>query len=251
MAKPAGSPKITKERFDGVLLDLDGVITDTASVHSRCWKVLFDEFLLQRSRATGEPFIPFDIEDDYKKAVDGKLRYDGVLAFLAMRGIELPYGDPDEPGNFKTVCGLGNRKDELVKETLTSEGARVYPDTLDFVHRARDMGLKTAVVSSSNNCQLVLQVSGIEHLFDVRVDGVVATELNLASKPAPDGFLEAAQKIGVSPDRAAVLEDAIVGVQAGRRGGFALVIGVDRGGDREALLQNGADFVSSDLRELL
>lgn len=251
MGKPVDGPKITRERFDGVLLDLDGVITDTASVHSRCWKVLFDEFLLQRSRATGEPFVPFDIEDDYKKAVDGKLRYDGVLAFLAMRGIELPYGDPDEPGHFKTVCGLGNRKDELVRDTLTSEGARVFPDTLDFVYRVRDMGLKTAVVSSSNNCRLVLRVSGIEHLFEVRVDGVVATELNLAGKPSPDGFLEAARKIGVAPDRAAVLEDAIVGVQAGRGGGFALVVGVDRGTQREALLQNGADFVTSDLRVLL
>jgi alpha,alpha-trehalase len=241
---------ITPDRFDAVLFDLDGVLTQTAKVHSVCWKRMLDEFLERRAAARGEPFRPFEIATDYKTYVDGKLRYDGVRSFLESRGIQLPYGSPDDLPTAETVCGLGNRKNELIREVLQSEGVDVYDASVTFARQLRDQGIKTAVVSASRNCVAVLKAAGISDLFDVRVDGVVAAQLQLAGKPAPDTFLEAAKELGVDPGRAVVVEDAVSGVQAGRAGGFGLVIGVDRKGDPRALEDNGADVVVTDLGEL-
>ena len=238
-------------RFDGVLFDLDGVLTDTARVHAACWKRMFDDFLRQRAADKDEPFRPFDIANDYKEYVDGKLRYDGVRSFLKSRGIDLPYGHPDSPPDRKTICGLGNLKDRMVKEALESGGVEAYEGSVAFVQYLRGQGIKTAVVSASSNCEAILKAAGIADLFDVRVDGEVAVRLKLAGKPAPDTFLKAAEELNIQPERAVVAEDAISGVQAGRDGGFGLVIGVDRKGDAEALRRNGANIVVADLGELL
>ncbi|MFQ5798856.1 MAG: HAD family hydrolase [Bacteroidota bacterium] len=242
---------ITKDRFDAVLFDLDGVLTDTAKIHAACWKRMFDDFLRQRAVENDEPFRPFDIATDYKLYVDGKPRFDGVRSFLESRGIHLPYGDPDSPPDNETICGLGNRKDEMVKEALESEGVEVYDGSVGLIRHVRSQRIKTAVVSASSNCEAVLRSAGIADLLDVRVDGEMAARLGLAGKPAPDTFLKAGKELGVAPERAVVVEDAISGVQAGRNGGFGLVIGVDRKGDPEALWENGADIVVADLGELL
>jgi beta-phosphoglucomutase family hydrolase len=242
---------VTPERFDAVLFDLDGVLTDTAKVHAACWKKMFDEFLRKRSTQTGEAFRPFDSDTDYKRYVDGKLRYEGVRSFLQSRGIHLPYGDPSDPASHETICGLGNRKNELIQEVLATEGVEVYERSLPFVRHLRSVGMRTAIVSASRNCPAVLAAAGIADLFDVRVDGEVASRLHLAGKPAPDTFLEAARQLGVEPARAVVVEDAISGVQAGRAGQFGLVIGVARKGEADALRENGADVVVADLSELL
>jgi alpha,alpha-trehalase len=242
---------IAGDRFDAVLFDLDGVLTATAKLHAACWKKMFDEYLLQRAAATGEAFQPFEIATDYKLYVDGKLRYDGVRAFLESRGIDLPFGNPEDPPDRATICGLGNRKNELVQDHLAAGGVDVYESSVALVRQLRDTGIKTAVVSASKNCEAILEAAGIADLFDVRVDGVVAARLQLSGKPAPDTFLEGARQIGVEPERAMVVEDAISGVQAGRAGGFGLVIGVDRKGDPEALRNSGADIVVGDLGELL
>ena len=245
------SKPITSEQFEAVLFDLDGVLTATAKVHAACWKKMFDAFLRQRAAEQNEPFRPFDIETDYKRYVDGKPRYDGVQSFLDSRGIELPYGDPNAPPNSHTICGLGNRKNELIHQVLASDGVEVFEGSLAFVRQLRQAGIKLAVVSSSRNCRAILAAAHLEDLFELRIDGEVAAQRHLAGKPAPDTFLEAAKELGVDPKRAVVVEDAISGVQAGRAGGFGLVIGVDRTGDAEALKQNGADLVVTDLAELL
>jgi len=242
---------IARGRFDAVLFDLDGVLTDTARVHAACWKRMFDDFLSERAAKNREPFLPFEIGSDYKQYVDGKLRYDGVQSFLESRDIHLPYGDPDSPPDRETICGLGNLKDKMVKEALESGGVEAYEGSVTFVRHLRSQGIKTAVVSASSNCEAILKAAGIADLFDVRVDGEVAARLKLAGKPAPDTFLKAAEELNVQAKRAVVVEDAISGVQAGRDGGFGLVIGVDRKGDAEALRQNGADIVVADLGELL
>ena len=239
---------ITKDKFDAVLFDLDGVITATAKVHAACWKKMFDEFLRRRP---DEPFDSFNIQTDYPTHIDGKLREDGVRSFLQSRGIFLPEGASAEPPSYETVHGLGKLKDRMFKEILHEEGVEVYEGTVELVKQMRGQGIKTAVVSASKNCKAVLEAASIEHLFDVRVDGEVANQLKLPGKPAPDKFLEAAQQLGVEPDRAAVVEDAISGVQAGRAGGFGLVVGVDRKGDAEELRKNGAHIVVSDPGELL
>ena len=245
------SHTITPERFDAVLFDLDGVLTATASVHAASWKKMFDAFLHQRATETNTPFQPFGITMDYLRYVDGKPRYEGVRSFLGSRSIDLPYGDPEEPPNSDTICGLGNRKQELVQEILASEGVEVYEDALALLHHLRHAGIKTAVVSSSRNCQVVLEAAGIAELFDIRVDGEVAARLHLPGKPAPDTFLHASEQLGVDPQRAVVIEDALSGVQAGRAGGFGWVIGVDRHGEAEALKEHGADVVLNDLADLL
>ena len=245
------SPPITPERFDAVLFDLDGVLTATAKVHATCWKKMFDAFLHQWAAEHNEPFRPFDIETDYKLYVDGKPRYDGVRSFLESRGIQLPYGDLNDSPESKTICGLGNRKNELIHEVLASDGVEVFEGSLALVRQLRQAGIKLAVVSSSRNCRAILAAAQIEDLFELRIDGEVAAQRHLAGKPAPDTFLEAAKELGVEPKRAVVVEDAISGVQAGRTGGFGLVIGVDRTGDAEALKQHGADLVVTDLAELL
>ncbi|HJR76409.1 MAG TPA: beta-phosphoglucomutase family hydrolase [Nitrospiraceae bacterium] len=242
---------LSRDRFDAVLFDLDGVLTATAKVHAACWKTMFDEYLRTRANKTGESFRPFDIQADYKAYVDGKLRYDGVRDFLKSRAIELPEGNPDDPPSAATVCGLGNRKNDMINEVLQSEGVEPYEGSVVLVRQLRRKGMKTAVVSSSHNCLAVLQAAKVADLFDVRVDGEVADRLHLRGKPAPDTFLAAAKQLGVPPQRAVVVEDAIAGVQAGRAGRFGLVVGVARKGEADALKDNGADVVVGDLSELV
>jgi alpha,alpha-trehalase len=212
---------------------------------------MFDAFLQARAAREGEPFRPFDMGNDYKHYVDGKPRYEGVKSFLESRGISLPYGDPDDAPGKDTICGLGNRKNALLNDVIESEGVDVYEGSVAWAHQLHEAGIKTAVVSSSKNCETILRAAGIEDLFELRIDGVVAAQLQIAGKPAPDTFLEAARRLEVEPERTVVVEDAISGVQAGRAGGFGLVIGVDREGDAEALKKNGADIVVADLAELL
>jgi beta-phosphoglucomutase family hydrolase len=245
------SETVSADRFEAVLFDLDGVITDTAKLHAACWKKAFDIFLKNRAGRTGEPFQPFDLQADYEKYVDGKPRYYGVQSFLDSRGISLPYGDPKDSSDEQTVCGLGNLKDELFDKDLKSDGVEVFPGTVAWLRHLRKLGIKTAVVSSSEHCRAVLETAGIADLFEARVDGNVAAKLGLNGKPAPDTFLKAAEMLGVEAKRAVVVEDALAGVQAGRNGGFGLVIGVDRKHDADALKQHGADIVVSDLKEML
>jgi beta-phosphoglucomutase family hydrolase len=233
------------------LFDLDGVLTQTARVHAQAWKEMFDAFLRERSKQTGEPFVPFDKVADYSAYVDGKPRYDGVRSFLASRGIVLPEGDPDDPPSAETVCGLGNRKNELVLALLRRDGVEVYEGSVRYVRAVRDAGLHRAVVSASANTRHVLKAAGIADLFEVRIDGIVAAERHLRGKPAPDPFLAAAEELKVLAGEAAVFEDALAGVEAGRAGNFGYVVGVDRVGQRKALLQHGADVVVDDLSELL
>jgi beta-phosphoglucomutase family hydrolase len=242
---------LTPARFDAVLFDLDGVLTSTARIHAAAWKQMFDDYLGARSRRTAEPFRPFDLRADYKQYVDGKPRYDGVRSFLASRGIALPEGSPASPPEEASVCGLGNRKDELVRQAIHGGRVHAYPGATTLAGWLRRRGLKMAVVSSSHNCAEILRAAGIEDLFQVRVDGEVIDRLRLRGKPAPDTYLHAAERLGVAPARAVVVEDALAGVQAGRAGAFGLVVGVDRGGSAELLRNNGADLVVSDLGELL
>lgn len=237
--------------FDAALFDLDGVLTKTARVHATCWKHMFDEFLHDHATRHDAPFVTFDIGTDYVRYVDGKPRYDGVRDFLASRDISVPEGDPDDPPDRETICGLGNRKRARFLRALESDGVEVYDGALAFLRQLRRIGLKTAVVSSSTNCQAILQAAGIVDLFDLRVDGDVARRLHLRGKPEPGTFLEAARQLGVSPSRALVVEDAVAGVEAGRAGHFGLVIGVDHHGDPEALRLAGADVVVDDLAETL
>jgi len=233
------------------LFDLDGVLTQTAKVHAAAWKEMFDAYLQEHAKRTGEKFVPFDPVADYDQYVDGKPRYDGVRSFLASRGIELPEGDPSEPPSAETVRGLGNRKNELVLALLKRDGVEAYEGSVRYVHAVREAGLHTAVVSASANCKEVLEAAGIENLFEVRIDGIVVEQRHLRGKPAPDTFLAAAKEVGVEPTEAAVFEDALAGVEAGRAGHFGFVVGVDRTGQRQALLEHGADVVVSDLAELL
>jgi len=242
---------ISEGRFDALLFDLDGVITDTASIHALCWKKMFDEFLLRFGEAGRAVFKPFDIATDYKQHVDGKLRYDGVRSFLDSRGIRLPFGDPEGPPSYDTIIGLGKIKDSLFKEFIETEPISVYEGAIALLKYARKHGVKTAVVSASKNCKRVLEAASIEHLFDVRVDGTVADRLKLPGKPAPDTFLKAAELLDVAPGRAVVLEDAVSGIQAARAGGFGMIIGVDQNGNPEELESNGADIVVEDVGELL
>jgi beta-phosphoglucomutase family hydrolase len=249
----SSKPAVTPAHFDAVLFDLDGVLTATAKVHAACWKKTFDAYLHQRAAQTGEPFQPFDLDQDYGLYVDGKPRYEGVKSFLESRNIHLPYGDPSDPPDRATICGIGNRKEELVLKTLKTEGVAVYDGSVAWVRQLRRVGIKTAVVSSSKNCLAVLKAGGIDGLFDDRVDGHTVEDHQLPGKPAPDTYLKAAAFLGVPPRRAVVVEDALSGVQAGRNGKFGLVIGVNRKDQNhaEALRQNGADLVVTDLREML
>jgi beta-phosphoglucomutase family hydrolase len=233
------------------LFDLDGVLTQTARVHAQAWREMFDAFLRRRSERTGEPFVPFDPVADYSAYVDGKPRYDGVRSFLASRNIELPEGDPSDPPTAETVCGLGNRKNELVLALLRRDGVQVYEGSVRYLRAVRDAGLHRAVVSASANTREVLKAAGIEDLFEVRIDGIVAAERHLRGKPAPDPFLAAAEELKVPAAEAVVFEDALAGVEAGRAGDFGYVVGVDRVGQRQALLEHGADIVVDDLAELL
>jgi beta-phosphoglucomutase family hydrolase len=233
------------------LFDLDGVLTKTAKVHAAAWKQVFDAYLQERASRTGDPFVPFDELKDYDEYVDGKPRYDGVRSFLASRGIELPEGHPDDPPGKETVRGLGDRKNELVLELLQRDGIEVYEGSVRYVEAARDAGLRRAVVSSSANTKEVLAASRIDTLFEAVVDGVVTEREHLKGKPAPDTYLDGARILGVEPAEAAVFEDALAGVEAGRAGRFGCVVGVDRVGQADALRQHGADLVVQDLAELL
>jgi beta-phosphoglucomutase family hydrolase len=235
----------------GCLFDLDGVLTRTASVHAAAWKEMFDEFLRAHATQTGEAFVPFDVNDDYGPYVDGRPRADGTRAFLASRGILLPAGDADDPPDALTINGLGNRKNELVLERLAHDGVEVFEGSVRYVQAVRDHGLRRAVVSSSANTAQVLDAAGIAALFEARIDGLVAAERQLAGKPAPDMFLAGAAALGLEPAAAAVFEDALAGVEAGRAGGFGFVVGVDRVSHAAALREHGADIVVSDLAELL
>jgi beta-phosphoglucomutase family hydrolase len=232
------------------LFDLDGVLTQTAKVHAAAWKEMFDAYLRARAERLGEPFVPFDSGHDYDEYVDGKPRMDGVRSFLTSRGITLPEGDPKDPPTAETVSGLGNRKNELVLAMIRRDGVEVYEGSVRFVRALRDAGVHRAVVSSSANCRQVLESAGIADLFEVRVDAIVATRKHLSGKPAPDTFLAAGEMLGVPPAEAAVFEDALAGVEAGRAGNFGLVVGVDRVGQADALRAHGADVVVSDLAEL-
>ena len=233
------------------LFDLDGVVTKTALVHAAAWKQMFDAFLREYAAETGTEFVPFDPVREYDRYVDGKPRLDGTRSFLQSRGIELPEGSPDDPPGAHTINGLSTRKNALVLEMIDKMGVEVYDGSVRYIRRVREAGLHTAVVSSSANTVQVLNVAGIADLFDARIDGVIAKQRGLAGKPAPDTFLAGAQELGVPPARAAVFEDALAGVAAGRAGHFGLVVGVDRTGQAKDLAEHGADIVVQDLEELL
>ena len=233
------------------LFDLDGVLTDTAKVHAAAWKQTFDAYLSDRASRSGEQFRPFDLEHDYEDYVDGKPRFDGVRSFLASRDIDLPDGSPGDSPEVETVGGLGNRKEKLVLRMISERGVEPYPGSVRFVHAVRDAGLRTAVVSSSAHCREVLEAAGIEKLFEARIDGTVVEREHLKGKPAPDAYLAAAGRLGIGRDHAAVFEDALAGVEAGRAGKFGYVVGVDRSGHAEALREHGADVVVRDLAELV
>ena len=241
---------LSPQDYDAILFDLDGVLTQTASVHAAAWKRLFDEFLELRTARIGEPFVPFDIDVDYRRYVDGKPRYDGVIAFLKSRAIELQLKAPNDSPGVQSVHALGNLKDKYFLELLKKRGVQPYDSAIALVRTLRAQLVKTAVVSSSNNCAAVLDAAGITQLFDARVDGIDVSRLELKGKPAPDAFLEAARRLGIEPSRAVVVEDAIAGVEAGRAGRFGCVIGVDRSGQSQALREAGADVVVTNLAQV-
>ncbi|MFJ6665091.1 beta-phosphoglucomutase family hydrolase [Streptomyces sp. NPDC091383] len=233
------------------LFDLDGVLTRTAKVHAAAWKEMFDAWLRERAQREGTEFVPFDAVRDYDEYVDGRPREDGVRTFLAARRVRLPEGSPEDPPDAETVRALGARKNELVLRRIREDGVEPYEGSVRFLHEVRAAGLACAVVSSSANARDVLAAAGIADLFDERVDGVVTRERGLRGKPAPDTYLEAARELSVEPGAAAVFEDALAGVEAGRAGEFGLVVGVDRVGQAEQLRAHGADVVVRDLAELL
>jgi alpha,alpha-trehalase len=240
-------PTFSRARLDAVLFDLDGVVTRTAQVHATAWKAMFDAYLHERPPREGEDHSPFDAQRDYRRYVDGRPRVKGVKHFLAARGIELPTGAPTDPPDRETLWGLGNRKNQGFRAALAEQGVERYDCAVDLLQRLREQGFRTAVVTASKNCDLILEQAGLNDLFDARVDGVEAARLELAGKPDPDTFLEAAARLQCEPARTAVLEDAVAGVRAGRRGSFGLVVGVDRGGQGDALAEAGADRVVTDL----
>jgi beta-phosphoglucomutase family hydrolase len=239
---------------DGVsacLFDMDGVVTQTAVVHAAAWKEMFDDFLREHAASTGTPFVPFDARAEYDQYVDGKPRLDGTRSFLESRGITLPEGTPDDSPGTPTIYGLSNRKNALVLQKIAAGGVQIYQDTITYIRTVKAGGISTAIVSASANTQLVLDSAGIAGLFDVRMDGVIAKQRGLRGKPAPDTYLAAAEMLHVTANQAAVFEDAQAGVAAGRAGGFALVVGVDRVGQAAELTAHGADIVVQDVAELL
>ena len=239
------------EKVRACLFDLDGVLTDTASVHTKAWKAMFDAYLSQRAEQTGEKFVPFDAGADYRTYVDGKKREDGVRSFLQSRGITLPDGNPDDSGDAETVYSLGNRKNEMFQKVLEKDGVLVFDGSRRYLEAVASAGLGIAVVSSSANTREVLEITGLDRFVQQRVDGVTLREEHIKGKPAPDSYLRGAQLLDVAADAAAVFEDALSGVQAGRAGNFGFVVGVDRVGQADDLRRNGADVVVTDLAELL
>ena len=236
-------PDLFDGSVDAVIFDLDGVITDTASVHARVWADLFDGYLADLHGPGFEPFT----EGDYLAYIDGKPRYDGVASFLASRDISLPWGSPDDPPDAETVCGLGNRKNDLFRSVLASDGASVFPTSVTLLRALRSAGIATGCVSSSKNCRHVLDAVGLLDHFDDIVDGNDAADRSLPGKPAPDTYVDCASRLGVDVSRVAMVEDAVSGVASGAAGGFAHVIGLDRGAGRAALIENGASVVVDDL----
>ncbi len=235
--------------FDGVVFDLDGVITKTALVHAAAWKDCFDLYLKKRETQHNEPFKEFTYEGDYLTYVDGKPRYEGVKSFLESRGIELPYGDPSDGADLETICGIGNSKNDQFRQVLKTKGAEMYETTVAFIHALKEEGIHVGVASSSKNCRYVLEATELLPLFETRVDGEVSAELGLKGKPDGDIFVTAAKNMGVDPKRAVVVEDASSGVAAGRHGGFGFVLGVARENNMKELLDNGADVVVNDIGE--
>ncbi|HET9899139.1 MAG TPA: HAD-IA family hydrolase [Streptosporangiaceae bacterium] len=235
----------------GCLFDLDGVLTKTAQIHDAAWKQVFDDFLRARAAQEGEPFVPFDKVTDYDDFVDGMPRADGVRSFLASRGIRLPEGHADDPPGAGTVAGIGNRKNEVVLALMRDHGVQTYEGSVRYVRAIKQAGLRRAVVSSSANCAQVLEAAGIADLFETRIDGIVAERERLRGKPAPDTYLAGAKALGLTPDAAAVFEDALAGVAAGRAGGFGYVVGIDRvgHGQAQALREHGASIVVQDLAD--
>jgi beta-phosphoglucomutase family hydrolase len=244
---PLGIPA----RIQACLFDMDGVLTSTASVHARAWKEMFDGYLRLRSDRTGEPFVPFDPVTDYDDYVDGKPRADGTRSFLRQRGISLPEGHPGDPPGTETVQGLGNGKNQIVQRLLAEGGISAYPGSVAYLRRVREAGLRCAVVSASVNTHAVLAAANLASFPEVVIDGVVTERERLAGKPAPDAYLAAARALGTGAALAAVFEDALAGVTAGRAGGFGYVVGVDRVGQAQALYAHGADVVVKDLADLL
>lgn len=237
-------------KFQAVIFDMDGVITKTALVHARAWKKMFDEYLVKRAETFGEVFREFTHAQDYLPYVDGKPRYKGVQSFLESRGIQIPYGDPDDAPGLETCCGLGNRKNEAFNEVLDQEGVEVYESTLELMKELRMAGIKLGVASSSKNCKPVLESVDLLRYFDVRVDGEVSAELGLHGKPEPDIFTTACDILKVPYQLAIVVEDAVSGVEAGSRGHFGLTLGIARENNRQELLDHGADYVVEDLSEI-
>ncbi len=250
MTGTATTIQLSPRDYDAVLFDLDGVVTKTERLHAAAWKTLFDTFLRQRAATTGEAFVPFDLDADYRRYVDGKPRNDGVASFLDARGIVLPFGNAEDAPGESTVRALGKLKDEYFRQELQQHGVEVYESTVRVIRAVRALDLRTAVVSSSKNCAAVVEAAGITDLFDTRVDGLDLTRSKLRGKPAPDMFLEAARRLRVAPARAVVVEDALSGVAAGRAGAFGLVLGVDRAGQAHALREAGADVVVADLAQV-
>lgn len=251
MLQPQSGSVINRDQYEAILLELDGVITDMASVRATCWKRMFDEDLKTRAARTGELFRPFEVATDYRMYVHGKPRFDGVRDFLRSRDLELPEGSPNDSPHSETVCGLGNRKNELVNRVLEDVGVESYQGTVKLIQKLRGDGFKIAVVTSSRNRAAVLKAAKVAALFDTQVDGNVIHSERLAGKPAPDTFLLAAKRLGVEPALAIVIEDVISGVEAGANANFGLAIGVARKGNAEELSQHGADVVVNDLGELL
>jgi beta-phosphoglucomutase family hydrolase len=241
---------IDRRRFDAFVFDLDGVLTRTASVHARAWKRLFDEYLAGRAARTGEAFVPFDLDADYRRYVDGKPRHAGVRSFLTARGIQLPRGMPADDAEHESVHGLGKRKDRYFMDLVAREGVEVFDPAVALVREVRARGVRTAVASSSRNCAAILRAARLSSLFEVKVDGIDLERFRLAGKPAPDMFLEAARRLGVPPDRAVVFEDATAGVEAARAGRFGLVVGVGEGEHAGELTTAGADVVVGDLGQI-
>ncbi|MFP3879826.1 MAG: trehalose-phosphatase, partial [Dehalococcoidia bacterium] len=236
--------------INAVIFDMDGVITNTAAVHAAAWKQMFDEYLKKRAKQHGQQFQPFDADTDYHRYVDGKPRYDGVKSFLESRGISLPYGNPEDEPDRETICGLGNRKNQYFLERLESQGADIYESSVKLVRQLQSNGVRTAVISASRNAEAVLKAAGVQGLFNIKVDGVDSTELQLKGKPDPAIFLEAAKRLEVKPEQAAIVEDSLAGVEAGQRGKFKMVIGVDRANQADDLRERGADIVVQELSEV-
>lgn len=238
------------DELDALIFDLDGVITQTAALHMRAWKQLFDEYLREYRTRTGEAVELYNGKEDYLEFIDGVPRYDGVRNLLESRGIRLPWGNPDDPPGKETVCGLGNQKNRMFLEFMEKDGVQVFEDTIEKINQWRREGLSTAVISSSKNCKPILETAGIGDLFDVRVDGVISEEEQIRGKPAPDIFLEAARRLGADPSRSAVFEDAVSGVKAGAAGEFRYVVGVARKNPKEVLYRNGATIAIHSFNEL-